>query len=684
MPKTQTPPESSTVKQLAQQLAESLPDTRMKPVVTEIGEVVYVGDGVVKIKGLPSARIEEVVDIDTGESITQALILGISTTLIEAVVLGEYLKIRQGNVVRSTGSVLRIQSGEQLLGRVVNPMGIPIDGRGAIRSSTYQQVERLAPGVAKRQPVVNQLETGILVVDATIPIGKGQRELIIGDRKSGKTRLIASLILNQKGRGITCIYVAVGAQKAKVRELEELLRAGGAMEYTCMVVGSSDDPPSLNYIAPYAGCAIGEYFMYGGQDALIIYDDLSKHAKAYRQMSLLLKRSPGRDAYPGDIFYLHSRLLERTARLSEDLKGGSLTGFPMAETQNGDLSEYIVTNLMSITDGHIYLDLNLMHEGIFPAVNSGASVSRIGGSVQPPCLRKVGELASTQMARYQEVKSFETLNTEISEDTEREIKRGKRILETLAQDYRFNMSNDEKILLLYIITAGKADNIEVVDVRKIKVELVEFYRKGSYPEFKEKAPVEKDIAVLEPLIMKIVQDYVAQSPVIGAKWLIGEKPAEEKPMPIVPDPSQPGAAPAEGEKKPAEGETKPEDAKTEAPKEGEAPAEEKKEETKPAEPVAEAPVAEEKKEEPAAETKPEDAKTEPPPTEESKPAEPVEEKKEEPPAVEVKPEPAPEPAAEPTPTEEAPVKKPAEEAAKPAEPAAETPATEEKKEEPKA
>jgi F-type H+-transporting ATPase subunit alpha len=503
-----------------------------------------VGDGICKIKGLPSAQIEEVVEIESSIGVIQALILGIGT-LIEAVVLGEYIKIRQGDVVRSTGKPLQIQSGESLLGRIIDPVGNPLDGLGPIKSQIFQQVERLAPGVAKRRPVVDQLETGILVVDSTIPLGKGQRELIIGDRKSGKTRLIASLIMNQKGKNMTCIYVAIGAQKAKVRALEEMLRQGNAMDYTCIMMGSSDDPPALNYLAPYAGCAIGEYFMYKGEDALIIYDDLSKHAKAYRQMSLLLKRSPGRDAYPGDIFYLHSRLLERTAILHDDLGGGSFTGFPMAETQNGDVSEYICTNLMSITDGHIYLDVNLMHEGILPAVNSGTSVSRIGGSVQCPCLRKMGELASSQIARYNEVKSFETLNTEISADTEREIKRGKRILELFGQDYRANLLNDEKILLLYLITSGKCDDIEIADIREIKVELIEFYRKGNYADFKAKSVVEKDIANLEPDIAKICKDYVAYTKIEGAKYLVDAKETEEKAQPIIPDPNQEAEAPKE-------------------------------------------------------------------------------------------------------------------------------------------
>ena len=426
-----------------------------------------------------------------------------------------------------------------MFGRIVNPLGDPIDGRGPIKGKIFRPVEILAPGVARRQPVTQQIQTGMLVADAIIPLGQGQRELVIGDRKSGKTRFVASMIINQKGRNIPCIYVAIGAQKAKVRAFEELLHENGAMEYTCIVMGSSDDPPSINYIAPYVGTAIAEQFMYNSRDAIVIYDDLSKHAKAYRQMSLLLKRSPGRDAYPGDIFYLHSRLLERSARLHPNYGGGSLTGFPMAETQNGDVSEYICTNLMSITDGHIYLDINLMHQGILPAVDSGTSVSRIGGSVQPPALRKQGELAGRIMARYNEVKSFETINTEISEDTEREIKRGKRMLEMFAQDSSLNLMNEEKIMLLHLVSGGKTDNLEISDLRAVKSDLITFYRANAkkYAHYTEMSVVEKDMDKVAEEIMKIVADFVAQSKITGVGAMTaGYPPVVAKPLPVVPDP----------------------------------------------------------------------------------------------------------------------------------------------------
>ncbi len=517
-------------------LKQNLPeDLSIHPILTEIGEVIYVGDGICKIKGLPTAHIDDMVEIQTVNGEIPALILGINEREIEAVVMGDYTSIRQGNIVKSNGKILTMPAGPGMLGRVVDPLGVPLDGRGPVHTKMDMPVERLAPGVAKRRPVTDQFQSGVLVVDTIIPLGKGQRELVIGDRKSGKTKLMESFIINQKGRDCVCIYVAVGAQKAKIRVLEDHLKAAGAMEYTCIVMGGSDSPPSLNYIAPYAGCAIAEYFQFiEKKDVVIIYDDLSRHAKAYRQMSLLLKRSPGRDAYPGDIFYLHSRLLERSSRLSEELGSASITALPMAETQNGDVSEYICTNLMSITDGHIYLDIRLMHDGILPAVDSGTSVSRIGGSVQPPGLRKCGELASSQLARYNEVKSFETLNTEINEETEREIKRGKRVMEIFEQDANRRLLNDEKTLLMYLATAGKFDDVELKQLRKMKVALLDYYLAGNFTEFKEKCETEKDMDALGALIKPIIEGFAAQSEYDGAKTMIDKPKPVPDALPIVP------------------------------------------------------------------------------------------------------------------------------------------------------
>lgn len=518
-------------------LQDKLPDIALKAKITEIGKIIYVGDGICRISGLPSAKMEDIVTIESSIGGVKAMILGIKKDNLEAVVLGDYTNISQGNIVVSEGITLQMPCGDAILGRVVNPLGDPLDGKPAVRSNSWRPIEYPAPGVAKRKPVTQQLETGILVVDTLIPLGMGQRELVIGDRKSGKTRLMTNLIINQKGKDIICVYVAIGAQKAKIRIFEEMLRQAGALDYTAIVVGCSDDSPSINYLAPYAGTAIAEHFMYSGKDVIIIYDDLSRHAKSYRQMSLLLKRSPGRDAYPGDIFYLHSRLLERSSRILPQFGGGSITGFPMAETQNGDVSEYICTNLMSITDGHIYLDVNYLHEGILPAVNSSVSVSRIGGSVQIPTLRKMGETASKQMARYLEVKSFETINTEISDETERDIKVGKHLLEIFSQDSAISLTNDEKVILLHIVCGGRTHDLEMPSIKKFKVELIEFYRAGDYKSFKEKCIAAKDISEIADDIMSIVSDFVKTSQIPGVELLITKSQTAEKPLPIVPDPN---------------------------------------------------------------------------------------------------------------------------------------------------
>jgi F-type H+/Na+-transporting ATPase subunit alpha len=517
----------SITEKLAADLRATLPELHGKLRVEEVGEIISIGDGVCRISGLPSARVEDVAYIATEDgSQIACLILGITEHDIEAVVIGEYAKIRQGDVVRSTGTVLTVPAGEGLLGRVVNPLGEPLDGRGPIHGDQEMAVEAPAPGVARREPVVEQLETGVTVVDTIIPLGRGQRELIIGDRKSGKTRLMESFIANQKGKDIYCFYVAIGAQKAKIRALEERLRQAGAMEYTTIVMASSDDQPSLNYIAPYAGTAMAEYFVYRGKHAIIIYDDLSKQAKSYRQMSLLLKRSPGRDAYPGDIFYLHSRLLERSARYHKDYGNGSLTGFPMCETQNGDVSDYICTNLMSITDGHIYLDVNLMHDGVMPSVNSGLSVSRVGGTVQPPALRKLGEIASSQLARYNEVKSFEILNTEINDETAREIARGKRIMIAFTQSSSLCLSNAEKTLIMYAVTSGMTDTIDLPQVTLIRDELISYYRANpdltrSYAEVAESASL-NDVT---PALKAIITSYVPTSSSEQALQMINQPEA---------------------------------------------------------------------------------------------------------------------------------------------------------------
>ncbi|NMC35695.1 F0F1 ATP synthase subunit alpha [Candidatus Beckwithbacteria bacterium] len=480
--------------------------------ITQIGEVIYIGDGVCKVAGLTHARIEDIVTVKTSTGTEKAMILGIEDTHIETVVLGDYTKIKQGDQVVANNSKLKVPVGKSLLGRVINPLGQPIDEQGSIKPEAYRDVEFPAPSVMAREPIYEPLKTGVMVVDTTIPVGRGQRELVIGDRKTGKSRLAIDIISNQKGHGIICVYVGVGIQAAKAKATLQLLQERKAMEYTTMVIATSDEPPSLQYMAPYVGTAIAEHYMYQGKNALIVYDDLSKQAKAYRQVSLLLKRSPGRDAYPGDIFFLHSRLLERVSKISKKLGAGSITALPIAETQSGDISDYIITNLMSITDGHIYLDANMMHEGILPAVNSGASVSRIGSKVQTSLMKKIGELTSRTLARYAEVKSFETINTEVAEETLREINRGKRVREMLAQNSEISYSWDEQIIFLYMANSGKLDEMELTELGDFRKNFLIFYRKQVGDEFITLCDKAKDLKEIDAEVDRLFALYKAQPP----------------------------------------------------------------------------------------------------------------------------------------------------------------------------
>ncbi len=471
--------------------------------VQQVGEVTYVGDGVVRVSGLDKATIEEVLLIKTETTQEKAFILGVTPESVEAVIMGDYTKVKRGQQAVTTGARLQIPSGNELIGRVIDPLGNPIDGLGSLGTTKRRDVEFPAPGVMDREPIDAPMHTGIMVIDSTIPIGKGQRELIVGDRKTGKTRTMLDVISNQKGHDIICVYVGIGVQAAKAKGTVELLRARGALDYTALVMALANQPPTLQYIAPYAGVAIAEAFMYEGKNVLIVYDDLSKQAKAYRQVSLLLKRSPGRDAYPGDIFFLHSRLLERSAKVSRKLGLGSITALPIAETQGGDLSDYIITNLMSITDGHVFLDANMMNEGVLPAVNSGASVSRIGSKVQTKLLARVGELASRILARYAEVKSFETINTEVAEETLQEIKRGKRIKEIFSQESALNLSSDEQVAMLAIACSARMDELDLAQVETFKKEFTDFYRQHAPAELKSLLDTAKTLEEVDPFLDEV-------------------------------------------------------------------------------------------------------------------------------------------------------------------------------------
>jgi F-type H+/Na+-transporting ATPase subunit alpha len=479
--------------------------------IVEVGEVIYIGDGVCRVVGLSKAEIEDIINVKTSKGWEKALILGIEDTHIETVVLGDYSNIKQGDQVIATNSRLKVPVGKTLFGRIINPLGIPIDTKGKLSPEAYRDVEFPAPSVMEREPIFEGLRTGVMVVDATVPVGLGQRELVIGDRKTGKSRFAIDIISNQKHSNIICIYVGVGMQAAKAKATVELLQKRDAMDYTILVISTSDDPPSLQYMSPYVGAAISEHFMYQGKNVLIIYDDLSKQAKAYRQVSLLLKRSPGRDAYPGDIFFLHSRLLERASKLHRKLGGGAVTALPIAETQVGDISDYIITNLMSITDGHIYLDANMMHEGILPAVNSEASVSRIGSKVQTSLLKKVGELSSRALARYAELKSFETINTEVAEETLRDIRRGKRVKEMLSQVSSVNYSSDEIVVFLHLATSDLLEGVELQELADFKVDFLEFYRKVISADFRKKCDTVKELKEIEAEVANLYERFKTQA-----------------------------------------------------------------------------------------------------------------------------------------------------------------------------
>ncbi|MBI4138265.1 MAG: F0F1 ATP synthase subunit alpha [Candidatus Wildermuthbacteria bacterium] len=462
-------------------LEKELEGKALGPQGKEIGRVVSVGDGIVQIEGLPSVVFSEMVEIarwpgTLEEKPVPALILNLEEYTAGAVVLGEGSAIKEGDVVQRTGSVLSVPVGEALLGRVVNPLGVPLDGKGSISAEASLPIERPAPGVLDRQSVNTPLATGIKAIDAAIPIGRGQRELIIGDRQIGKTALVQDTILNQlhepeETRPI-CIYVAIGQKASKIAQLVGELEAKGAMKYTIVVAASASDPASLWYIAPYAGCSMGEYFRDKGKDALIIYDDLSKHAWAWRQIALLLRRPPGREAYPGDVFYLHSRLLERAARLSKEKGGGSLTALPIVETQLGDVSAYIPTNVISITDGQIFLESDLFSQGQRPAINIGISVSRVGSSAQTKATKKVAGQLKLDLAQFQELAAFAQFAQDLDPATRKRIDRGQRLMEILKQGQFEPMPMEEQVVSLLAVNEGYLDDVPLDTVRDFEKRLL--------------------------------------------------------------------------------------------------------------------------------------------------------------------------------------------------------------------
>ncbi|MFQ3534248.1 MAG: F0F1 ATP synthase subunit alpha [Aggregatilineales bacterium] len=476
----------------------------------EIGHVREVGDGIARVSGLPSVKLSELVEFANG---TLGIAFNLEDDNVGVIIMGDYMHIREGDEVRGTGRIASVPVGMGLIGRVVNALGQPIDGRGPIQATEYYNVERIAPGVIERQDVDTPLQTGILAIDAMFPIGRGQRELIIGDRQTGKTAIALDTIINQRGQGVFCIYVAIGQKEAQVAAVRATLEQYGAMDYTTIVVASAAESAALQYLAPYSGCAMGEWFMENGKDALIIYDDLSKHAWAYRQVSLLLRRPPGREAYPGDVFYLHSRLLERAARLSEARGGGSLTALPIIETLLGDVSAYIPTNVISITDGQIFLETDLFNAGQRPAINVGISVSRVGGDAQRKAMKKFAGRMKGELSQFRALAAFAQFGADLDRATQLQLDRGMRLTELLKQPQYNPVPLADEVMLIYAGTRGYLDQIPVAQVNIWRHEFLR-YVNSMYPEIAASinSPETKyDLTdAMESLLKKALEEFNAQ------------------------------------------------------------------------------------------------------------------------------------------------------------------------------
>ena len=475
--------------------------------VADVGTVIQVADGIARIHGLDNAMQGELLEFP-GE--VYGMVLNLEEDNVGAVLLGAQRNVNEGDTVKTTGRVVEVPVGDAMLGRVVNALGQPIDGKGPIETNKYRQIERVASGVISRKSVDTPLQTGIKAIDSMVPIGRGQRELIIGDRQTGKTAIAIDTIINQKGQGVKCIYVAIGQKASTVAALVKTLEEFGAMSYTTVVASTASELAPLQYIAPYAGCAIGEEWMENGEDVLVVYDDLSKHAAAYRTLSLLLKRPPGREAYPGDVFYLHSRLLERAARLSDKLGGGSLTALPIIETQAGDVSAYIPTNVISITDGQIFLETEMFNAGFRPAVNPGISVSRVGGSAQIKAMKKIAGPIRIDLAQYRELAAFAQFGSELDADTKERLAQGVRIKEVLKQPQYKPMPVEYQVIIIYAATRKHLLDIAVKDILRFETELFEFIQ-TKYPEIPESIKTEKVITEEnEAALVKAIEEFKLQ------------------------------------------------------------------------------------------------------------------------------------------------------------------------------
>ena len=487
-------------------IKEQIKNYTAKLETTDVGTVIQVADGIARVHGLENAMQGELLEFP---SEVYGMVLNLEEDNVGAVLLGDHKNINEGDTVKTTGRVVEVPVGDAMLGRVVNALGQPIDGKGPIETDRYRQIERVASGVISRKSVDTPLQTGIKAIDSMVPIGRGQRELIIGDRQTGKTAIAIDTIINQKGQNVKCIYVAIGQKASTVASLVKTLEEFGAMSYTTVVASTASELAPLQYIAPYAGCAIGEEWMEAGQDVLIVYDDLSKHAAAYRTLSLLLKRPPGREAYPGDVFYLHSRLLERAARLSDKLGGGSLTALPIIETQAGDVSAYIPTNVISITDGQIYLETEMFNSGFRPAINAGLSVSRVGGSAQIKAMKKIAAPIRVELAQYRELAAFAQFGSELDADTTEKLAQGERIREILKQPQYQPMPVEKQVMIIYAATKKYLIDIPVEKILDFEKALFE-YVDTKYPEVPEAIRTEKVISdETEAKLVKAIEECKA-------------------------------------------------------------------------------------------------------------------------------------------------------------------------------
>ncbi len=489
---------------IIENLKEQITKYKTHAAKEEVGSVIEVGDGIAKISGLSHAMASEMLDFGGG---VFGVVLNLEEDFVGAIILGDFSKVSEGTIVKKTGRILEIPVGQNCIGRVVNSLGEPLDGRGKIKPDASYPLEKIAPRVITREPVTKPVQTGIIAIDAMIPIGRGQRELIIGDRQTGKTAIAIDTIVNQKGQDMICIYVAIGQKESKIARIIGELEARGAMDYTIIVLAGASDPAPMLYLSPFAGCAIGEYFMDKGKDVLVVYDDLSKHAVSYREVSLLLRRPPGREAYPGDVFYLHSRLLERAACLNKENGGGTLTALPIIETQAGDISAYIPTNVISITDGQIFLETDLFYQGVRPAINTGLSVSRVGSAAQIKAMKQVAGKLKLDMAQFRELAAFAQFGSDLDESTQKQINRGKMLTEILKQNQFKVMKVEEEVVVLYAAINGFIDDIVVEKVKLFQEALIS-YMQAQGKKVMEKIIQEKQITKdIEEGLKKAITEF---------------------------------------------------------------------------------------------------------------------------------------------------------------------------------